>query len=342
MISLANHWLTTYRGGEKVLAEFRRLFPDATMSTLVLKRGEIPDWIVGDRVYVSPLQRLPLAWKFYKALMPLHPWAFSRLGTDPKAKLVLSSDAAMVKGLHLPPGARQVCYCHSPPRYLWDLQAAYIAGLNWWQRLIFKGVIEHARTFDRVSAGRVDRFIANSQFVAARVRRFYGCEAEVIYPPVAVDEFSPDRARGDFYLLVSQLTPYKRVDLAVQAFTAMGKPLVVIGEGSEFKRLTSLAGPTVRLLGRQPFAVVKQHFESCRAFIYPQVEDFGITAVEAQAAGGPVIAYRDGGALETVIENRTGVFFDHQTPESLAEAVRAFEMLPADQWGRNCVGIRCA
>lgn len=336
MISLANHWLTTFRGGEKVLAEFRRLFPQAPMSTLVLKRGEIPDWITGDRVYVSPLQRLPMAVRYYKALLPLHPWAFSRLDTDPATKLMLSSDAAMIKGLRLPTGARQVCYCHSPPRYLWDLHAEYLNGLNWWQRLVFKGVLEHARAFDRNAAGRVDHFIANSHFVAARIQRFYGRNADVIYPPVAVEDFSPDAAPEDYYLLVSQLTPYKRADLAVRAFTAMGKPLVVIGEGSESRRLRMLAGPTVRLMGRQPFAVVKRHFERCRAFIHPQVEDFGITAVEAQAAGRPVIAYRAGGALESVIDGETGLFFDEQTPASLIGAVNAFEARPPGRWSAHC------
>jgi glycosyltransferase involved in cell wall biosynthesis len=341
IITLANHWLVTYRGGEKVLAEFRRLFPTAPLASLVCRRGDIPEWILDGekaeklkaemlkvesaRIITSPLQLVPLAWKYYKALLPLHPWAFGRLSVPEDTRLVLSSDAAMVKGLRMPEGARQVCYCHSPPRYLWDLQGDYTEGMGRLKRMVFDWTVPRARAFDHAAAQRVDRFIANSRFVAERIRRSYGREATVIYPPVSVDDFSSDRASENFYLLVTQLTPYKRADLAVRAFTALGKKLVVIGEGTEFAALQKIAGPTVQLLGRQPFKVVKDHFERCRAFLYPQVEDFGITAVEAQAAGKPVIAFRAGGALETVIEGETGLFFDEQTPESLGDAVFRFE-----------------
>lgn len=206
-------------------------------------------------------------------------------------------------------------------------------------RAIFNWVVPRNRTFDYAAAQRVDRFIANSSFVADRIRRCYGREAEVIYPPVAVDDFEWKRPAENFYLLVTQLTPYKRADLAVKAFTAMGKRLVVIGGGSELKSLQKLAGPSVELLGKQPFKVVKDHFERCRAFISPQIEDFGITAVEAQAAGKPVIAFRSGGALESVVEGQTGLFFDEQTPESLALAVNKFESmkgLTSKDWATPC------
>lgn len=325
LVTLANHWLVTYRGGEKVLAEFRTLFPEAWMATLICERGEIPDKIIGRKVVTSPMQHVPLAWKYYKALLPLHIWAFERLRVPLGTRLVLSSDAAMVKGLCVPDGVRQVCYCHSPPRYLWDLQSDYSEGLGALKRLVFNYIVPRARSFDYAAAQRVDRFIANSQFVAERIKRSYGRDSEVIYPPVSVGDFSPEHPSEDFYLLVTQLTPYKRADLAVRAFTAMGKKLVIIGEGSELDGLKRIAGPTVQLVGRQPFRVVKDHFERCRAFLYPQVEDFGITAVEAQAAGKPVIAFRAGGALETVIEGETGLFFNEQTPESLADAVQRFE-----------------
>jgi glycosyltransferase involved in cell wall biosynthesis len=328
-VVLANHWLVTYRGGEKVLAEMRNLFPEAAMATLVCRRGDIPKSIIGNRVFTSPLQYLPWIARFYKSLLPLHPWAFARIAVPSDTQLVLSSDAAMIKGMRLPPGVRQVCYCHSPPRYLWDMAEDYIAhsgGLSGLGRWVFRRTVSHARAFDYAAARRVDRFIANSKFVAERIKRCYGRDSEVIYPPVSVEDFSHARSAETFYLLVSQLTPYKRADLAVKAFTSMQKPLVVIGEGSELPYLRAIAGPTVRLLGRQPFAVVKDHFERCRAFLYPQIEDFGITAVEAQAAGRPVIAFRAGGALETVIEGRTGCFFDSQTPESLIAAVKTFEL----------------
>lgn len=334
-IALAHHWLVTYRGGERVLSEFRELFPTAPLATLVLTRGDIPEKIIGEVPSTSPLQSIPLLGKHYKLLLPVHPWAFSRITLPYITRFVLSSDAAMVKGLQMPEGARQVCYCHSPPRYLWDLQDDYIHGLGWLKRMVFNWSVPRARAFDYAAAQRVDRFIANSSFVAKRIKRSYGRGSEVIYPPVAVADFSPDKPSEEFYLLVTQLTPYKRADLAVKAFNRLGKKLVVIGEGSEFKSLQAVAGPTVHMLGRQPFNVVKDHFERCRAFLYPQIEDFGITAVEAQAAGKPVIAFGAGGVLETVIEGQTGVFFNQQTTESLIDAVERFEGITYP-WSSSC------
>jgi glycosyltransferase involved in cell wall biosynthesis len=345
-VTLAHHWLVTYRGGEKVLAEFRHLFPSAPLASLICQRGKIPEAILGQDVITSPLQLVPGAARYYKALLPLHAWSFEQLSAPTGTRLVLSSDAAMVKGLQLPLEAKQVCYCHSPPRYLWDMQTAYTQNsgeLGLVGRMVFNWAVPRTRAFDFSAAQRVDRFIANSSFVAERINRCYGRDSEIIYPPVAINDFAWDRPSEDFYLLVTQLTPYKRADLAVRAFSAMGKRLVVIGEGSEFKSLRKIAGPSVELLGHQPFTVVKDHFERCRAFICPQVEDFGITVVEAQAAGKPVIAIRAGGALETVIEGETGIFFDEQTPESLIDAVQRFEAINdgliitgSKSWARPC------
>jgi glycosyltransferase involved in cell wall biosynthesis len=324
--------MITHRGGEKVLAEFRQMFPDASLSTLVAHGDEIPAWIRGDMV-VSPLGKLPYAHRFYKELLILHPAAIRRLTHRAGSRLVLSSDASMIKGLRLQPGVKQVCYCHSPPRYLWGMSEDYVGvGLK---SVVFNWMASRLRKFDAQAAQRVDRFIANSAFVADRIKRCYNRESTVIYPPVALEDFSADKRREEHYLLVSQLVPYKRVDLAVEAFTRMGKPLIVIGQGSEQQRLAAIAGPTVRLLGRQPFSVIKRYYETCRAFIHPQVEDFGITAVEAQAAGRPVIAFRAGGALETVIEGRTGLFFDEQSSRALRAAVEQFEALPEDAF-KDC------
>ena len=326
-ISLAHHWMITYRGGEKVLAEFRQMFPEASLSTLVAHGDEIPAWIRGNTV-VSPLGKFPYSNRLYKELLILHPWAIKRLTHTAGSRLLLSSDASMIKGLRLQPGSKQVCYCHSPPRYLWGMSHDYVGGGI--KSLVFDWLASRLRKFDAHSAKQVDRFIANSGFVADRIKRCYNRESTVIYPPVAVEDFSADIPTEGHYLLVSQLVPYKRVDLAIEAFTRLGKPLIVIGQGSEQRRLAAIAGPTVQLLGRQPFAVIKRYYETCRAFIHPQIEDFGITAVEAQAAGRPVIAFRDGGALETVIEGRTGLFFDEQSSQSLCAAVEQFEALPED------------
>lgn len=329
MIALAQHWLVINGGAEKVLAQFHLLFPDAPFATLVCGRGEVSEVVLGSEVIQSPLHFLPGAARFYKALLPAHAWAFNRLRVPENTKFVLSSDASMVKGLRLPSKARQVCYCHSPPRYLWDMQEVYVnnsRNLGIIGRAVFRWSVPQARRFDYASAQRVDRFIANSRFVAERINRYYGREAEVIHPPVDFNSFNWTRNAEDFYLYVGRLAPYKRVDLAISSFNYLKLPLVVIGEGSEIASLRKLAGPSVRLLGRQPFNVIKDHFERCRAFLYPQIEDFGITALEAQAAGKPVIAYRAGGALESVIDGQTGAFFDEQTPESLIEAVSRFEV----------------
>ena len=328
-IALAHHWLVTYRGGEIVLDEFLRLFPEAEVHTLV--RGRHIQGLVGGqgrRITASPLQWIPRASRYYKALLPLHPLAITagRVGWR-KKRFVFSSDAAMIKGI-VPKGVPQVCYCHSPPRYLWNMQKDYAegsSGMGHLGRWIFKQVSGYCRDFDRRAADRVSHFIANSHFVQSRIRNCYQRESVVIHPPCHVEDFNPFKDREDFYLLVSHLTPYKRVDIAVKACKKLGRRLVVIGEGGEGESLKKLAGPTVEFLGKLPREDVVRYFERCAAFLYPQIEDFGITAVEAQAAGAPVIAFRAGGALESVLEGRSGLFFDEQNEESLMEALLRFE-----------------
>lgn len=342
-VTLAHHWLVTDRGGEAVLREFSRLFPESPICTLVYKPDAFTSWLDPKRVRTSPLQRLPGATRYWRPMLPLHPWAFRRLKVPATTQLVLTSDAAMTKGLMVPEGVPQVCYIHSPPRYLWGMQAAYMENssqMGMLGKAVFRWTIPRARQFDLEASRRVDQFIANSQFVRQRVRECYGREAEVIYPPVSVDAFTPTGKPGEFYLCVSQLVPYKRIDLAVRACTALGRRLVVIGEGSELAAIARLAGPTVSLLGKRPFTDVKWHLENCRALLHPQIEDFGITVLEAQAAGRPVIALRQGGALETVQEGRTGVFFDEQTTESLGDAIERFEKLEiaAADCRRNAAG----
>jgi glycosyltransferase involved in cell wall biosynthesis len=326
--ALAHHWAVGMRGGEKVLEALGGMFPEAPIYTLVAKPENLSESLRRHRFITSPLQRLPGGARHYKKLLPLFPWAIRRLRVADGTRVVISSDASMIKGLTVPEGAVHICYCHSPPRYLWDMSDIYLkntAGLGAIGGAVFRSVIPRARSFDRAAAGRVTHFIANSAFVQKRIRDFYGRDAEVIHPPVDVDAFDAGRARADFYLLVSELVPYKRVDLAVEAFRKTGRRLVVIGDGSEMAALRASAPANVEFLGRQPFPVLREHFETCRAFLYPQIEDFGITAVEAQAAGSPVIAYRAGGALETVIEGETGIFFGEQSAASLAEAVMACE-----------------
>jgi glycosyltransferase involved in cell wall biosynthesis len=327
-VALAHHWLVSMRGGEKVLEQFCMLFPDAPVYTLVASPTKLSERIRRHRIITSPLQKIPCAASIYKKMLPLFPAAIRALRVPKETRFVLSSDASMIKGLRLPPGVPHVCYCHSPPRYLWDLNETYrkhTAELGWAGRVVFDVTTPYLRRFDLHAARSVSHFIANSRFAQERIRQHYGRDSTVIHPPVDVEEFDPGRAREDFYLIVSELVPYKRVDIAVKAFARLQKRLVVIGGGSEFESLRRDAPANIQFLGRQPFDVLRRHYETCRAFLYPQIEDFGISALEAQAAGSPVIAYRQGGALETVIENKTGVFFDRQDADCLADVVLTFE-----------------
>ena len=330
-IALAHHWLVGMRGGEKVLEQFDLLFPRAPIYTLVADPANISERLRQHPIQQSPLGGIHRVARHYKKLLPLFPAALDRLRVSEEARVLLSSDASVTKGLRYHPATAHVCYCHSPARYLWGMEETYLrhtASMNALGRTVFRSVVPYVRRFDYEAAQRVDHFIANSRFVQQRIQDCYGRSATVIHPPVAVHDFQWQRPAEDFYLIVSELVPYKRIDLAVDAFNALGKKLVVIGAGSELAALRARAKPNVVFLGRQPFDVLKDHYERCRALIFPGIEDFGITPLEAQAAGRPVIAYGEGGALETVRANETGRFFVRQTVADLEEAVVEFE----NQW----------
>ena len=330
-LALAHHWLVGMRGGEKVLESLAALFPGVPIYTLLASKARIQGELRNHAWNCSPLQRLPGAISIYKKLLPLFPIAISRLKVDSKIKFLISSDASVIKGLRCPKNIPHVCYCHSPPRYLWDLasddQCSAEAG-NVFGRFLFRLVTPYVREFDRRAATTVTAFIANSRFVQKRIKSCYQRDSVVIHPPVDIDNFTGEsRKPDDFYLVVSQLVPYKRVDIAVTACTQLGRKLIVIGDGSERRRLEAIAGPTVTFLGTQPLLVLREHYQRCRAFLFPGIEDFGITPLEAQAAGRAVLAFRRGGALETVIDEKTGLFFDQQTPDSLNACIRRFEIM---------------
>lgn len=327
-VAIVHYWLVSMRGGEKVVEALCELFPDADVFTHVYKPTAISATIKKHRIRTTFIQKLPGAIRCYQSYLPLMPIALEQLNLK-NYDLVISSESGPAKGIVIPPGTLHVCYCHTPMRYVWPMYHDYQESAGWLKRIFMTLVVHYLRMWDLTSASRVDQFITNSVCVASRVMRYYRRKSEVVPPPVDTDAFAPSNIRGDFYLMVGQLVPYKRVDLAVEAFNRLGKRLIVIGRGEQLKRLRKTASPNVTFLGRQPFSVLREHYAHCRALIFPGEEDFGIVPVEAMASGRPVIAFKAGGALETVVDGATGLFFDEQTPESLVDAVERYEAMEA-------------
>ena len=332
-VALVHDWLTGMRGGERCLEVFCELFPDADLFTLLHVPGSVSPLIERRRIVTSFLQRLPGAAERYRYYLPLFPAAmrgFDFSGYD----VVLSSSHAVAKAARRAPGATHVCYCFTPMRYVWDLYDDYFgAGAPLAMRALMPPVAAALRRWDRRTSRRIDRIAAISRFVAARIRRVWDRDADVIYPPVDVARFTiADDGPDDFYLVVSALVPYKRVDLAVAAATRMGRRLVVVGAGPEARRLRAIAGPSVEFLGWRDDAEVAALYARCRAVLFPSVEDFGIVPLEAMAAGRPVVAFGVGGATETVIGldaagegAPTGVFFRAQTVDAVVHAMAELE-----------------
>jgi len=325
--AVVHEWLVTYAGSEQVCEQMLGLYPQADLFSLVdFLPEEMRFFIQNHPVHTSFLQGLPFARQHFRNYLPLMPLAIEQLDLS-SYDLVLSSNHAVAKGVLTRADQLHISYMHTPIRYAWDLQQQYLQGAGLTRgvgAIAAQAILHYLRLWDLASAHRVDRFLANSHFVARRIQKTYRRRATVIYPPVAVERFQADRPRDEFYLTVSRFVPYKRVDLTVQAFNRLGLPLVVIGDGPDWERVRAIAQPHIQLLGRQPNSVVEDHLQRCKAFIFPAEEDFGITVVEAQAAGAPVIAYGRGGATETVLPNQTGILFPHQSVESLVEAVQTF------------------
>ena len=332
-VALVHDWLTGMRGGERCLEAFCELFPEADLFTLLHVPGSVSPAIEQRRVVTSFVQRLPGAFTRYRSYLPLFPAAVNSFDLR-EYDLILSSSHAVAKSVRVPPRALHVCYCFTPMRYVWDLYGEYFGeSAGALTRAVMPPVAALMRRWDRRTAARVHHFVAISRFVADRIRRAYGRVADVIYPPVDVARFHVEETPGDFYLVVSALTPYKRIDLAVMAARQLGRKLVVVGTGPEAHRLQNLAGADVEFLGWRDDEEVAHLYARCRALIFPTLEDFGITPLEAMAAGRPVIAFGQGGALETVVASGgadppTGIFFERQTVEHLIGAIREFERDP--------------
>ncbi|MEX5729698.1 glycosyltransferase involved in cell wall biosynthesis [Rhodovulum iodosum] len=332
-VAIVHYWLVGMRGGEKVLEALCRMFPEAELFTHVYVPDRISPALNAHKVHTTRIARLPFAPRLYQKYLPLMPRALEEIdltGFD----LVISSEAGPAKGVIAPPDAPHLCYCHSPMRYLWDQYHVYRDGAGALTRALMPYLAHELRQWDVTSAARVDAFAANSGHVAARIRKYWRREAEVVHPPVAVADFAPVAAGevGDFYLWAGELAPYKRPDLAVEAFTRMGKPLVVIGGPDKTRKaLAAQAGDNVRFLGQVPFPTLKDHMARCKALIFPGEEDFGIVPVEVMASGRPVIAYGRGGALDTVRDGETGLLFREQSVEGLTDAVARFEAAGLDR-----------
>jgi glycosyltransferase involved in cell wall biosynthesis len=326
-IAVVHEWLVTYAGSERVVEQMLALYPEAQLYSLVAFLSEQQRHFIHHKsVTTSFLQQLPFARQHFRQYLPLMPLAIEQFDLS-DYDLILSSSHAVAKGVITRADQLHISYVHTPMRYVWDMQQQYLKGtrLDRGLRGVLTQVILHyLRLWDLASADRVDCFVANSRYVARRIWKTYRRSADVIYPPVAVDRFLPQRQRDDFYLLISRFVPYKRVDLVVTAFNQLGLPLVVIGDGSDQVKLQEMAAANVQILPPQPEATIADYLSRCRAFVFAAAEDFGITLVEAQAAGAPVIAFGKGGATEIVIPGKTGLLFSAQTVESLIEAVQQF------------------
>lgn len=344
-MAIVHDWLTGMRGGEKVLEVFCELFPDSDIFTLIHINGSVSNIIESKRIQTSFLQKIPFVKSHYRFFLPLFPLAIESFDMK-NYDIVLSSSHCVAKGVLTSPSTIHICYCHTPMRYVWDYYHTYFGAdkKGVISRLLAHIIAHYLRVWDVTSSNRVNYFLANSYNVANRIQKYYKRSAKVIHPPVDCSFYTPADIykEGDYYLVVSALAPYKRIDIAVDAFEKLGLPLIIVGGGQEEDLVKSVTKKYVTCVGWQSDESLKKYYRGCKALIFPGEEDFGIVPLEAQACGKPVIAFGKGGVLETVHgiysqlgseigrlphqpETPTGIFFTKQTTESLMEAVLFFE-----------------
>ena len=320
-VELCHDWLTGMRGGERVLEILCDGFPDAPVHTLLHDPGSLSDRIEHHPIRTSWLQHIPGIARYYRNFLPLMPWAVKSLRHSPAADLVLSTSHCVAKSIPRRGPGRHLCYCFTPMRYAWLFHGDYF-GANPLKRALYAPLLAGLRHWDRATAPRVDRFVAISNHVRERIRTFYGRDADVVYPPADTDYFTPAASpSADYDLIVSALVPYKRVELAIQAYAGRKEKLRIIGSGTEYARLREMAGKNIEFMGRVPDEAMREHIRNCRLLVFPGEEDFGIVPVEAMACGRPVVAFGRGGVTETVVDRVTGVFFPEATPASLSAAL---------------------
>ncbi|MEK9627488.1 MAG: glycosyltransferase [Nitrospinota bacterium] len=355
-IAIIHDWLTGMRGGEKCLEVLCKLYPEADLFTLLHLPGKVSPVIESHRIHTSFIQNLPFAESKYRYYLPLMPFAIETFDLK-DYDLILSSSHCVAKSVKPGPRSLHICYCHTPMRYIWDQFDQYFGPgkSSWIAATAMKFIRGWLQRWDAKTSRRVTHFIANSAHVLKRIKKYYGKEATVIHPPVDTELFTPDEAdvKREYFLIVSAFAPYKRLDLAVEAFNQLGLPFYVVGQGQDEKRLKEMAKSNIKFEGWLNNDQIRNHFSKCRAFVFCGEEDFGITLLEAQAMGRPVIAYGCGGALETVIPDSqswrpetgipqdatsqpTGVFFYEQTPEALKNAIQHFEAIES-QFDANAI-----
>lgn len=329
--AIVHDWLVNYGGAERVVEQMLLLYPDADIYTLVYDEKKMGKIFPKEKVHTSSLQKIPMAEKLYTKFLSLMPKAFEEFdltGYD----LVIASSSCCAKGVITSPTTPFIAYIHSPMRYAWDLYYDYLKNSGRLTKFFMKRWIPDIRKWDYISSQRIDTLVANSSYIARRIKKFWNRDAAVVYPPVDTDRLSiSDEAAGDYFVVFSRFVPYKRIDLAISACARLNKKLIVIGSGSQEKELKLLAASCknadIKFTGRISDSEVKAYLQKCRALIFCAEEDFGIIPVEAQACGRPIIAFGKGGALETVVNEKTGVFFEEQSVGSLVKAIEKFEKL---------------
>jgi glycosyltransferase involved in cell wall biosynthesis len=324
-IALVHDYLIQYGGAERVLECIAEIWPYAPVYTLIYDEEKTHGIFKNKRIYTSFLQNFPYSRKNHRVFPPLMPPAIEQFDFS-QYDIVLSDSSSYAKGIITPPETLHICYCHTPMRYAWDDCQKYIDefGFPGLVKKFIPFLMNYIRVWDRMSADRVDEYIANSRFVAGRIKKYYKKDSVVINPPVDIEKFHLDGQKEDYFLMVGRLMTYKRFDIVIKAFNKLEWPLKIIGRGPDEKRLRKMAGPNIEFSGRLSDEDLAKTYSRAKAFVFPQEEDFGIVAIEAMASGKPIIAFRGGDIVEHVNEGREGLFFDRQTPEALTEVLKKF------------------